>query len=448
MIELPAKARTYFNEKSGALVKLLKSRKEKLKDNHRDLSSSIAHKHAISLDFTEFTRELKDQFGVYASEKNGVLTGFLDTDSRAEYLKFVRSLYKQRKIKTHISYDFLESTCFSWMIRSYNQEKLLEFSEYLIKELNSNCRMYWIFFPIIFLEIEKNFHSGKVSIDFLKDADFDSFSKSIGLDKERVSDYKRRFTGQVMASIALGPCDREKAKIEGFKTCGLAIDALKLYCQTVDNPKVYTDFDIEYRVRLNPRMQFLTMEIEMIVDGVSINPKDLLLHEQRNPNHFFLTKEYYQRMVEQGFDIVSAFISKPRKNEIGDLVKKGIQLFAVAISTGDIYRRIVDLFIIIESFLIRNETEPILTSLTKYFPKLVTKKPEDRNLVKQALTSLYSVRSAVVHHGKNKKVDLQELAILQTSIRIMIIRFIEMSYKNEKKDSILNEIDEAIEKAY
>ncbi|MBK6264343.1 hypothetical protein JKA74_04785 [Marivirga sp. S37H4] len=446
MIELPEKAKDHYNSKSKELIKIIKSTKDRPKSNTPKQENSILHKHPILNLGPIDGMDWKDEFGTYATNRKGEITGFLDYESRSEYLKFVRSIYKQNKIQKHISYDLVESTCFDWMIRTYKEENIPSFADYLLRTLNENFKTYWFFFPVMFLEIEKGFQSGKVSIDFLKDSDFDSFGKSIGLKSEVIDRYKKRFSGQVMASVALGFYDREKAKIEAFKACGLAIDGIKMYCQTVDFPSIYTDFDIEYRVRLNPSMNFLSMEIEM--EGVAINPKDLQDHIQRNPNHFILIKEYYEMMVQEGFEVVSKFIASPSKNEIGQLVKKGIHLYALAMSTGDTYRRIVDLFIIVESFLIKNETEPILSSLTKYFPKIVTKNTEDRALMKRILPAMYAVRSGIVHHGKNKEFQLNDLAIFQRSVRIMIIRFIEFSRKYETKLSVLKEIDDAMDKAY
>ncbi|MEP0984291.1 hypothetical protein [Ekhidna sp.] len=448
MIELAEKAKDHYNSRSIELIKLIKSTREKPKSKKPKQENSISHKHPILNLGTIDGMDWKDEFGTYATDRKGEITGFLDNKSRTEYLKFVRSIYKQNKIQKHVSYDLVESTCFNWMIRTYKKEDISNFVDYLLLTLNEKVKTYWFFFPVMFLEIEKSFHSGKVSIDFLKDSDFDSFSKSIGLKSEAIDHYKKRFSGQVMASVALGFYDREKAKIEAFKVCGLAIDGVKMYCQTVDFPSVFTDFDIEYRVRLNPSMNFLSMEIEMEMDGVAINPKDLQDHIQRNPNHFMLTKEYYEMMVQEGFEVISQFIASPSTNEIGQLVKKGIHLYALAMSTGDTYRRIVDLFIIVESFLIKNETEPILSSLTKYFPKIVTKNTEDRALMKRVLPDMYAVRSGIVHHGKNKKFELNDLAIFQRSVRVMIIRFIELSRKHETKLSVLKEIDDAMDKAY
>ncbi|MEQ9404790.1 MAG: HEPN domain-containing protein [Cyclobacteriaceae bacterium] len=446
MIDLPEKAKEHFNTKSRELVNLIKSTKERPKNKERP--SSISHKHPILTFEAIDGMEWKDHFGTYATDKNGVITGFLDQNSRTKYLKFVRSFYERDKVQKHISYDLVESTCFDWMIRNYNDENLLNFTSYVLNELNAKCKTYWFFFPVMFLEIEKNFHSGKVSIDFIRDSDFDSFAKSIGLENEKIEYYKKRFAGQVMASVALGLYDRDKAKIEAFKVCGLAIDAVKMYCQTVDLPTIYTDFDIEYRVRLNPSMNFLSMEIEMEMEGSGINPKDLVDHIQRNPNHFMLTKEYYNMMLEEGFQVISGFVAQPIKNEIGELVRKGIHIYALAMSTGDIYRRIIELFIIVESCLIKNENEPILSSLTKYFPKIISKKPEDRTLIKRVLTDMYAIRSATVHHGKNKKFDIKDLVAFQRGVRIMLIRFIGYAKKHKAKISILKEIDEAIDKAY
>lgn len=362
------------------------------------------------------------------------------------YLKFIKSVYQKESIKKQISYDLVESTCFNWLINTFKNEEKKEFVDYFLNVLNENCRTYWFFFPILFLEIEKGFLSGKVKVDFLTDKDFDSFKSKLNLPNETIENYKKQYSGQVMASVALGKYDRTKAELRALEICGLAIDVVKMYCRTVDDLTFMTDFDIEYRVKLNPSMNFLSMEIEM--DGEAINPKDLLSHIHRNANHFILSKIYLQMMLTNGFGLVSNFIAKPTDNEVGRLIRQSIQLYAFAMSTSDMHRRVVDLFTIIESFLIKDENEPIQSSIIKYFPKIVTGKLEDRTLIKKILPEMYAVRSAMVHHGKRKEIDINNLRILQRAIRIMIINYVNLAKKHGTKFSILKEIDEAMDQAF
>ncbi|MDH5610705.1 MAG: HEPN domain-containing protein [Cyclobacteriaceae bacterium] len=151
---------------------------------------------------------------------------------------------------------------------------------------------------------------------------------------------------------------------------------------------------------------------------------------------------------QNGFGAVSNFLANPIKNEMGQLVMQGINLFGLAISNSNLHKRIVELFTIIESFLIKDENEPILSSIIKYFPKLVSTEYEDRIKVKNMLTSLYSVRSALIHHGKQKEFEMEELAMLQQGIRVMILNCMQQAKKHETKISLLKAMDQAMDEAF
>lgn len=61
---------------------------------------------------------------------------------------------------------------------------------------------------------------------------------------------------------------------------------------------------------------------------------------------------------------------------------------------------------------------------------------------------MYGIRSALIHHGKEISFETEDLRKLQMSAASLILVLVEKSNHYETKQSLLNEIDEAIIGAY
>jgi len=100
-----------------------------------------------------------------------------------------------------------------------------------------------------------------------------------------------------------------------------------------------------------------------------------------------------------------------------------------------------------ESLIVRGK-EDIQKSLTTYISKIITKDPKERIEVASIIKEMYNIRSEVVHQGKRSDLTMSKLSNLQIYLRRLILKLIELSNSHETKESILQEIDEAINEAY
>jgi hypothetical protein len=134
--------------------------------------------------------------------------------------------------------------------------------------------------------------------------------------------------------------------------------------------------------------------------------------------------------------------------ELEDIALEALSRFALALSNKDLHNRITEIFTSLESLILRNTDVGILDSLCKYIPKIVSKNLEERKKVQKGLKEMYAIRSAYIHHGKRREINLNELKMLQIYLRTMILKFCILSAKYKTKNSILAAIDEAINEAF
>ena len=126
------------------------------------------------------------------------------------------------------------------------------------------------------------------------------------------------------------------------------------------------------------------------------------------------------------------------------MIVKTIDLFGAALSVDNLHLRIINLFTISEFLLLKGNDIPILDSLKKYFPILISEDKNERSEIKRILTSLYSVRSSAIHHGIYKDFQLQDLSKFQWYLFSMLKKLISLSKVYDTKDEVLEEIDDSI----
>jgi hypothetical protein len=445
MISLPKAALDHFDSKAEDLFKLV-ARGRARGETQEEKESSAKHKKPIVNIDNVIEMTLVGKFGPFAVQRNDELVGFLTEADQTMFSEFVTLLTKRNELSSRCSDKTIQDVCFEWCIQRVEGHVASKFSSFLVEKLSEKCKYYMFLFPIIYLEIEQGFIIGKTQIDYFTDARIEAFKNSKLIRQEDVERFKKKYSGQVNASVGIDGYDASKAEELAIQACNLSINVLKMFAPTIDDPTIRCDFGLESTVTFNPRSSAMSLELSH-ANG-QILPKSLHLLSRSHARPFMITQDWLQRMLRNGFGLISNFLNDTPKNELSELIYQGIAFYGDAISNKNLHKRIVELFTIIESFLVRNENEPILSSITKYFPKVVSKAPEDRILVKEMLIVLYGVRSAMIHHGKQNPFDLNQLALLQEAIRIFIVNMIQHTKKHETKNSFLNEIDHAINAAY
>src|SRR5690606_19466175 len=114
--------------------------------------------------------------------------------------------------------------------------------------------------------------------------------------------------------------------------------------------------------------------------------------------------------------------------------------FANALSNSNLFRRIAELYTILESLLLLNEDSPIIDTVSKYAYRLVAKEREARKIVIKLLREMYNVRSAWIHHAKERKFQMDDLKKLQRIVHTILINLIVKTRTHSTKRSLLEEI--------
>jgi hypothetical protein len=406
----------------------------------QDLSGKIDLSKPMVMSTTSYNGKNLDKWSVI----NNLKIGFQE-ENYVLFEKFLKSIYKDNFIKDLITLDFLETKVFDWLIKTNSSgqatNNLSNYIELSIQE--SNIKQTYCF-PVLNLDIKSEVIIGKTKLKYFTKENFDSLSESY-LKKNNNSEenpYERmrdKYQGMVVISI-IEKGHPKRAEEKALQKCLLAIDVLKICSDTLELPDLDLSFDIDIRAKEQKNSQCIVHKSNSVED-IIINVKNL-------PNHHHIDNRYLKRIRDRNSIILTKFISNDEpKNELTNLIQMGITNFAEALSNKDLNKRVVEIFSIYEMLLLPNESSSILESLTKYGPKIVFHKPEDRIHLKKLISDFYGIRSAMIHHGKRKKIDLNGMKQLQIALLQLITNLILKTESHIKKETILTEIDEAINRA-
>jgi len=366
----------------------------------------------------------------------------LDKESYNEFEKFVDSIIQEKTISASISRKFIESKSLGWIFGVYRKEINEKFIDYIMPILIDSIKSYEFTFRILYLHIETSFEIGNCKVYFFKNEQLNTEEeKYVKLypDRKEFNTYthlKKDYLGIPLISTTV-KAEYRKAKEQAINECSISIDAIKLCSLTTFKPNYKSVFDIDNRIKFNNK----NTNLYKINDD-----SDYAIETQFAGQEYDLNNKEMRYLINRGLAEFHIFLKQRYKyeTELSELIKNSIAMYAESISKTDLHKRIVNLFTILESLLLKNEDIPIIDSVTKYLPRLIYTNVDDRKEIIKVVKRLYAVRSGMIHHAKRKKFELDDLKLLQISIVRLLLSLTKQIEKHKSKYSILDEIDEKL----
>lgn len=449
-MKLHPKKIEHLNKKAIEIIDLLEETVEE-KGKSKDTGSLAEKKvvdwtdklvdspYKISTTFLDEKIEVKECY-------KGKCIGF-NEENYIVYKKFIESLANDSSLSNIVSLNFILENAFDWFVQVYRDKKInFSFCDYIIETIEKAIENFKIYFPIANLDIGKYFNVGNVSFEFFtkeKFSELENRYKNLNPDDKEnpYVFFRNKYQGVVFATYKVR-AEKEKAKELALKECALAIDVIKICSDTTYHPKAKLSFEMEIRAKelLDSSIIFqkADSEAEFTMDLIRI------------PSHHKIYEKEWHQLNLRKLGIFHNFLCslKSERTELEQLIINGISRYGLAISNPNLYQRIVELFTIMESLLLKDKSSPIIDSVCTYCSKLIAKNTNHRKEIIQLLKRMYNVRSDLIHHGKESSIEMKELGLLQVIVVNLLISLINRKEKYKDKHSILDEIDDAILGAY
>lgn len=452
----PNKAR-FLNKRSSELVALIKEieyssiKRQQTSKSHNSIEDKIALKIPESIQIIEPYREYEESgltdkivsaFEIHKRKKYGFTeSNFLEVE------KLVDNILKEKSINALISREFIVNKTLDWIFSVYRNKQIYEeYTDFVVSESTQAINVYKFLFPVLKLEISEKYQLGKstlffMSKSYIEELEGDYLNNEKDYDEDYFKMLRDTYQGQVFISTTVN-AEKEKAKEIAFDECTLSIDILKITSITLNAPEYKLLFDIDRNARGNHKNNYLIQDIK--------KPYYFTINHSINQKFYTLDKKVWENSILNQLSIFHNFLLNRTKDEseLSSLITLSISRFSDALSKDDLNQRIVDLFTILESLLLNNEESNIVENISKYCSKLVSKKTDERKEIMTLIKKMYKIRSSLIHHGKYKIFEIEDLRKLQAVVIALLINLIGKINTHNSKHSILKEIDDAIMNAY
>lgn len=348
---------------------------------------------------------------------------------------------KDSILQSKIHEAFVVDKVFDWCIGFKRKECQLTLCEYVLSAAEAAISEYTIYFPVLSLETNKDFTIGVVTMKYLTENYIKYLSQRVKEEnRNRYLESLKIHTGQLMACCTLH-AEKSKAISLASSQVTLSLDVIRLVSPTVEIPELKLYFDVDFRNTHQQKSDTLIQEYRA--------PEEITLNVKVNPKPFVVDQRMWDGMVASGVAEAHAFILKTldSKTELESLVLSAIKGFSKAIATHDLHERIVQVFTVLESLLLLDNSVPIIDSVCKYLPKLVSKEIDQRKDIVECVKKLYAVRSSMVHHARRREFKIEDLIMVQICARALIFQMMSQAKNKKTKREVLQEIDDIINAA-
>lgn len=426
----------HFNSNSFKIVNLLDESEVEEQINSQSLMGSLSEKPSI-----DFSDKLADSPSILSKTTNDEIVSIYEIYKKIQigfneinypiFKKFVSELYKNKSISNKVNYDFIHSCAFEWMIQTYKNKRAdSDFISTLKDKIAKVTGNYKYYFKLLNLEIEERFKLGDAEFYYL-DSSFFNYLKDFRTEEE-LRAMNEKFNGSVYIVYSLNDVEPHRGSEIALEECCKAINVLKLFSKTVYFPEIRTTFDIDSRVTVSESFENFIQDIN--------NPIKLNINLSSGSIPIILDKKYIASIISSSKNFTS-LISIKEPNELQRIILNVIEKFSEAISNKDIHRRVVDLFTIWESLLLKNDSVNIQDSLVFYGRQFLAITSDKKELFSSTIMSLYDVRSQMIHHATKKKFSIDKLRTLQLDTILLIEEFISHSFKCDTKIKLLESVD-------
>lgn len=383
------------------------------------------------------TRDENDEdISVLEQQPDGSFLGFTE-DNHATFKKFIDTLYyKNREISRIVTAGCVTDLTFQWVLTAYKGTRVtIEYLTFLKEKINLMLGDYKYYFVVSHLHIEKPFRLGNVDFEYYTDEFFEAKFADKPNKEEKVDLFRKRFRGKVFACYSVHGIEKNRAEEIAYEECCKAVDVLKLYSPTAYQPKKFSQFDIDRRVKLAEQHEFLSEDLN---DKLSIY---LSMVAGAVPHTI---KSRHVDLIQVCSKNFSDLISISSPNELQTLVINALGRFSATLSQPDFNERVADIFAIWESLLLKDKKAGITESLHLYGGFLLKIPPVAKADFQSYIDHMYDIRCDLVHHGFKKPIAPSKMLQLQRQTIDLMENIIVAGKPFQNKKEFIEGIDATI----
>ncbi len=339
-----------------------------------------------------------------------------------EYMNddFIKKNFTSKYIETKLGKLIIKIIKKDETKRFDNLEK--EISDFK-EEIKKDIKEYTLIFPIINLKIEKEIKIGEIhffkfseKLDSIKKSFFSIISKS-KIPKKEIEVIQNLWTEKlnylkdfVCAEIKL-KAEQSRCLELGYELVEKSLDVLRLYVPlNVHSMKSYCG----------------------VLGDLAPTKSTILYYDQKTFSFheefkgflapFEVTEAYIKIMEEKEFSVINKILNNKRNNFENSLLT-AIHWFGKSIKNVEDKDRFIYFCVALETLLIKNKDESIVSSLRERVAFVLEKDKERRILLSKIIRDLYDLRSKIIHKGLSQipQKDMIQLHMITQQLILKLI---------------------------
>lgn len=366
----------------------------------------------------------------------------LEGEDYQKLVKLVESIQRTPAFSRTVSLRRLEDVTFDWFQDSRKLATGATLTDYIAATCSPEIREYEVAIPIAWLSVESPLPVGRAVLRPLTSDVLDGWFRAFPNDAPSEDDRRKFELGQL----------RRRSELQGFSAAFVSVRAEQIRAQEVGLEEASVAASLlrffaaaSLTVRVTSACVPLGQEKDSKFQAITFADGSLKqwLHSGTPlypPAWSLSTAQINQLRAGSRLDAISRLYCEP-KTELHQRIVSALLLFSRVSVAHELSDKLVLLFASLESLLLRNEQEPIQSSIADRLAWIVGKTFSERKDIVATTKKVYGLRSRFVHHAQ----AIDDVAILDKFLKFGwwgIWRIVSLADKYATVDMLLEKVDE------
>lgn len=450
MKKIHPSAKTNFNNKSLEVLNAIVKKQVLVKNQkHNNNLVDIYPQYNIPFD-SIIPKTLKN----YEIDSDGNKTGFyfnfddelvgLNGTSYELMCNIVDRIKNLEPFKETLSLKFIKACFEDWLINQYKTNiEPIPFITFLTENAKKNIKDQTIIVPISKLVVNKDIVLGNTTIKpfsrhWYQELKNKTSKDKKGKDKDDLDVFFKKLKNKhVGYAVMEYKCksEPELATEKAFQEAERSINLLGIFSRHILSPntkshcRVYGSDNFE---------SVCCLELSNCQEVISYST--IAVGNDSQGTIWQLDNEEFELCQKMNFNIVSKLLIADSLSEYKQRVLNSLLIYSRAAFTADPMEKLIFTLSSLESFLLKNKSEPIQQNLADRFAFYLTEDSEYRISIVNKVKSIYSIRSDYLHHGLSSTETYELKYFLKTTFDFYYVVLSNID-KFKSKESFFNYID-------
>jgi hypothetical protein len=344
---------------------------------------------------TDHTGKVISRFRIVAGQPFG-----FEGEAYSQLCKLAEKIQKTPSLRESVAFDTVLNETFDWACFSAAGTVTSSATTYILEQCAKLVKDVVVLVPVYELFLDEPLLIGKVQLRPLPEAEIDGWSAAQELQypdqkeaiKQSTLRMKKELQGRAVAEISIC-AEKEQAGRIALQSAADATALLRLFSPASFDPNVSSACTTLGAQHVE-KERWLTIEAGELIGSTS-RFKNLPLG-----THWHVTAPMVAFFRDHGLDDLGAIWTSDSRTDFEAKLLESFMLYSKATMTHNLADKLLYVIVALESFMLRNDTESIQSSIAERLAFTIGRDGEERKQIARDVRNAYGLRSKFVHHGE------------------------------------------------